>query len=129
MATTSTRKLAVVTGGSSGIGFELARQLVEHDFDVLIAADGQDVHAAAERLGAVASQVDLTSYDGVENLWTDMMALGRPIDVLALNAGIGVHGDFLTTNLSDEIRMMSLNMISIVHLVKRVLPAMVKRGS
>jgi uncharacterized protein len=129
MATTTKRKFGVVTGGSSGIGFELARQLVEHDYDVLIAADGQDVHGAADKLGATASQVDLTTYDGVENLWSAIEEVGRPVDALVLNAGFGVHGDFLTTNLSDEIKMMSLNTISVVHLAKRVLPGMVAARS
>ena len=123
----SNRKFGVVTGGSSGIGFELAKLLVANDFDVLVAAEGDDIAAAALRLGAHASKVDLATYDGVENLWTAIQGFHRPVDVLALNAGIGVHGNFLTTNLSDEIRMISLNVLSVVHLAKRVLPEMVAR--
>ena len=69
MANSSTRQFAVVTGASSGIGFELAKQFAEHDFDVLIVADGDGIHTAArelEGLGVNAKpvQLDLTAHDG-----------------------------------------------------------------
>jgi short-subunit dehydrogenase len=56
-------------------------------------------------------------------------ALQRPIDVLAANAGVGVHGDFAEeTDLDDEIALINLNVTSQVHLIKRVSHDMVERG-
>jgi short-subunit dehydrogenase len=129
---TNTRPFAVVTGASSGIGLELARQFVDHDFDVLICAEDTGIHTAvAELAGSGASveplQVDLTSYEGVETLYAAIVATGRPLDAIALNAGVGRGGAFLDTDLADELSMIDLNVASTVHLAKRVLPAMVAR--
>jgi NAD(P)-dependent dehydrogenase (short-subunit alcohol dehydrogenase family) len=65
----STQPLALVTGASSGIGFELARQFAHHGFDVIVAAEDPDIGTAAAELGAEAVQVDLATEDGVERLW------------------------------------------------------------
>jgi short-subunit dehydrogenase len=99
MTTTPTgRRFAVVTGASSGIGYELARQFVEHGFDVLLAAENSDIERAAAGLqrdggGSVqAVRVDLATYDGVEALYQAAVATGRPVDALALNAGRGRCG-------------------------------------
>lgn len=67
------RPLAVVTGASSGIGYELARQFAEHGFDLLITAEGGDIEEAARRLEAAGAKVesvraDLATYEGVEAL-------------------------------------------------------------
>ena len=66
---TSERGLAVVTGASSGIGLELARQFAQHDFDLLIAAEDEGIERAAEdlRSSGVAvetAQVDLATPEG-----------------------------------------------------------------
>jgi uncharacterized protein len=134
MEGTTSRPLAVVTGASSGIGFELARQFVENDFDVVIAAEDGDIAAAARELSGAggtveAVQVDLAIPQGVEELYARVTALGRPVDALALNAGIGAGGAFATdTALEDELRIIDLNVRSTVHLAKLVVPGMVARG-
>jgi uncharacterized protein len=135
MTTTSTpRRLAVVTGASSGIGFELAKQFAAHDFDLIVAAEDDNLHTAArelEQLGASvdAVQVDLATDDGVDELYRRMTASGRPIDALALNAGVGAGGAFAGgTDLRDELRIVDLNVRSTVHLAKRVVRDMVQRG-
>ncbi len=133
MATAATRQLAVITGASSGIGFELARECVEHGFDVIVCADGPGIDEAAERLRAsgaqvVAVQADLATYDGNEELARVIRDVGRPVDALLLNAGIGVNGEFTETPLEDELRMIGLNCAAVVHLAKRVVPEMVLRG-
>jgi short-subunit dehydrogenase len=132
----TTAEFAVVTGASSGIGFELARQFVEHRFDVLIAAEDGEIEQAAAQLrqtgaGSVqAVRVDLATYDGVESLYRAIEATGRPVDVLALNAGRGIGGDFVRqTDLRDELNTIAVNVTSTVHLAKRVLPDMVSRGA
>ena len=134
MPTSDVRPLAVVTGASSGIGLELAKQFAAHDCDVVMVAEDAELNDAARGFAAAgtqvhAVQVDLATYDGVERLCTSLDALGRPVDALALNAGVGVGGDFVDdTNLEDELRLIDLNVVSTVHLAKRLLPAMVERG-
>jgi short-subunit dehydrogenase len=128
------RPLAVVTGASSGIGLELARQFAEHGFDLVIAAEDPRITTAADQLrtpGATveAVQVDLATYDGVEELYAMINRTGRPVDALALNAGLGEGGDFSTqTDLRQELNIIDVNITSTVHLAKRVLPDMVSRG-
>jgi short-subunit dehydrogenase len=133
---TQTRPFAVVTGASSGIGYELARQFVEHGYDVLAAADDEQITSASADLsrdgGAVVQpvRVDLASYDGVEQLAETIRATGRPVDAIALNAGRGAGGDFTRgTDLRDELNVIDVNVTSTVHLAKRILPQMVARGS
>ena len=133
MGTATNRKLAVVTGASSGIGLELARLCVENEFDLVICAEDEGIHQAAVHLGASGTSIvpvraDLATYDGVESLVRAIRETGRPVDALLLNAGVGVGGQFLLTDLEDELRMIALNCTSIVHLGKRVIPGMVSRG-
>src|SRR3954454_10713851 len=97
MTTTPTRNLAVVTGASSGIGFELAKQFAEHDFDLIVAAEDDQLAGAARELGGAgveSVQGDMAGADGVEELWRRVAATGRPLAVVALNAGIGAAGAF-----------------------------------
>jgi uncharacterized protein len=124
------RRLAVVTGASSGIGLELAKQFAQHDFDVIVAAEDDAIHDVPGQLeGAVeAVQVDLAREDGVEELYRRILAAGRPVDAVALNAGIGAGGAFATdTDLEDELKLIDLNVRSTVHLAKRIIPDMVER--
>lgn len=130
---------AVVTGGSSGIGLELARQFAAHGFDVLIVSEnGPELQTAAEDLrrnGGQAVQIDtltadLTRYDEVEGVAVRIKEIGRPLDAIALNAGMGVGGDFVrTTDLELELKSIALNVSSTVHLAKRVLPDMLARNA
>jgi short-subunit dehydrogenase len=129
----SDRQLAVVTGASSGIGFELARVFAENDFDLIVAAEDEELEPAARELNQIAGsvqavRVDLSRPEGVEELYEKMMANGRPIDALALNAGIGAGGDFAReTALAKELRLIDLNVRSTVHLCKLALADMVER--
>jgi short-subunit dehydrogenase len=124
-----TRPFAVVTGASSGIGYELARQFSEHGFDVLAAAEDAGIETAAAGIAATVQpvRVDLATYEGVEELYRAIG--GRPVDALALNAGRGLGGDFTRdTDLREELNIIDVNVTSTVHLAKRVLPGMVARG-
>lgn len=130
MATPSTRPLAIVTGASSGIGFELARQFVDHHFDVIIAAEDEGIFKAADMLKGKTEvtpvRVDLAKPEGVEDLYKFISANGRVIDSIAINAGVGLHGDFAReTRLEDELNLINLNVTSSVHLAKLVLKDMV----
>lgn len=133
MATATKRPLAVITGASSGIGFELAKQCVEHGFDVLVCAEEPRIIEAAERLRDAGTTVevvraDLSTYEGNEALTRVIRAAGRPVEALLLNAGIGVSGAFTETSLDEELRMIGLNCASVIHVAKRVVPDMLLRG-
>jgi uncharacterized protein len=133
MNTSSSRHYAVVTGASSGIGLELAKEFARNGYDVLIAAEDAGLTDAAseiESLGTTVEtcQTDLATPQGVETLADRVASSGRQVDALALNAGIGVGGRFLETPLEDELRLIDLNVRSTVHLAKLLLPAMVQRG-
>jgi uncharacterized protein len=128
------RQLALVTGASSGIGLELARQFADNGFDLIITAEDDELAAAETSLAGGEAQVqaikaDLSTYHGVEGLWSAVAAAGRPLDAVALNAGVGVNGDFTRDiPLEDDLQLIAVNVTAVVHLAKRVLPAMVQRG-
>jgi uncharacterized protein len=118
---------AVVTGASTGIGRAIARELVDRGYDVVVAAEEPEIHEAATELGATPAQVDLATQDGVEELHRRASA-GGAIDVLVLNAGVGVNGRFDKTSLADNLNLVDLNVRSTVHLAHLVLGEMTARG-
>jgi uncharacterized protein len=129
MATFDTRKFAVVTGASSGIGLELARQFAINNFDVMIAAENPDIYPVAEELkmagvNIMPVQVNLAGEHGVAKLWQEIKNVGRPIDAIAINAGVGVGGSFVETDLAEELNMIALNITSSVVLAKYVVKDM-----
>jgi short-subunit dehydrogenase len=134
MAEITSRRFAVVTGASSGIGYELAKVFAQEGFDLLINAEDDRLEAAVQDLRSSGAKVqhvraDLSKYEGVEQLWQAIQQAGRPIDAIAINAGVGAGGEFARdTDLEAELQMIDLNVKSSVHLAKRVLPDMLSRG-
>ena len=134
MNDTTGKSLAVVTGASSGIGRELAARFAEAGFDLVVAAEDERIgpvtgSLAGHGIQAVPVQADLATFDGVEELHRAIQATGRVPDALAINAGVGVAGDFARDNeLADELRLIGLNITGAVHLTKRVLPEMIAAG-
>ena len=127
-------QLAVVTGASSGIGLWLAKELAERGYDLVICSAGERLENAAKELGSSAVQVtevqaDLATREGVEELWTKVQALGRPVDVACINAGVGVGGLFAETDLDEELNMVQLNCAGTVHLAKHVVQQMTARNA
>jgi uncharacterized protein len=134
MATTSTKQFAVVTGASSGIGYELAKQFAQNGFDLLIVSGGGRIHTAANEIKAAGTNVevveaDLATHEGVHKLLSAIQSSGRPVDAAAINAGVGVSGRFIETDLAEELNMVALNVTSTLHLAKYIVKDMVARGS
>jgi uncharacterized protein len=125
---TSQGQRAVVTGASTGIGRAIARELVDRGYDVVVAAEEPEVQQAATELGATPVQVDLATAAGVEELHR-RASEGGAVDVLVLNAGVGVNGRFDQSSLADNLNLVDLNVRSTVHLAHLVLGEMTARGS
>ncbi len=125
--------LAVVTGASSGIGYWLAEELGRRGYDLVVCSAGERLDAAAESFRKSGSQVvkvqaDLATREGVEQLWSEVRALGRPVDVACINAGVGVGGLFQETDLDEELNLVALNCASTVQLAKYVVREMTARN-
>ncbi len=133
MSTQQRRPFAVVTGASSGIGFELAKVLAEEGFDLLITAEDAGIEQAQRELNQLTASVECTRLDlsreeEVVRLHERIQATARAVDVLVLNAGIGAGGDFAReTDLRKELRLIDLNVRSTVHLCKLAVRDMVAR--
>lgn len=131
-----TRPLALITGGSSGIGLELARVFGDNGYDLIVNAENasrlsEAAKELAEDTGAKVETIaaDLSTREGVETLYGRVRETGRPLDVLCANAGVGSGGgDFTETDLDKELRLVDLNVRSVVHLTKLVARDMVERG-
>ncbi|MFD0327564.1 SDR family NAD(P)-dependent oxidoreductase [Streptacidiphilus monticola] len=122
-----------MTGASSGIGLELARQFAQHGYALVITAEDDRLDAAARELRELGSpltavRADLRTRDGVELLLGEIAALGRPVRAAALNAGVGVGGAFLDTDLEREVDLVHLNVIATLRLAKHLLRDMADRN-
>jgi uncharacterized protein len=127
-------KLALVTGASSGIGYSLAMELGRRGYDLAICSSGERLESAAAELRTTGVDVtpimeDLSTRNGVTELWNSVMDIGRPIDVACINAGVGVGGKFAETDLATELKMVELNCVGVVHLAKYVVQHMVALNS
>ncbi len=126
--------LALITGASSGIGLQLAKQFAQHGYDLVIACDDDDVQAAAAELSGFNTevtpvQVDLRTPDGVERLYRRATEGDRHLDAAALNAGVGTGRSFVDSTLEDNLSIVDLNVRSTVHLARLILPDMVHRDA
>ena len=115
--------LAIVTGASSGIGFELARCCAEKGFDLVIAADEPAIHEAAEKLRAsgvevTPCEVDLATTEGVDEL-VDACS-GRAVDALLANAGRGLGNAFLDQDFDRIKHVIDTNVTGTLYLIHRV---------
>jgi short-subunit dehydrogenase len=135
--TEAQRPLALVTGASSGIGFELARKLAERGYDLVMVSDNEEkLNEAADVLSEIDDvtqvevvQADLSQREGVRKVYDSVRALHRPVTLLAANAGVGVYGGFSDeTDLEEEIALINLNVTSQVHLVKLISRDMLEHG-
>jgi short-subunit dehydrogenase len=125
------RPLAVVTGASTGIGLQLARQCAEHGFDLIIAANEPEIENAADelRLGKAkveTVQADLATIEGNDALYRTIA--GRPVAALLANAGRGLGKGFLDQNFDDIRFVVDTNVTGTLYLVHKIGRDMRARG-
>jgi uncharacterized protein len=126
------RPLAVVTGASTGIGYELAKCCAENGFDLVVAADEPAIEEAAvsfRALGAAveAVEADLATLQGVDRLC--QAVAGRPVEAVLANAGRGLGKGFLDQGFDDIRRVVETNITGTIYLLHRLGADMRARGS
>ena len=126
--------IALVTGASSGIGEQFARQLSERGYRVgLVARSEERLNQLAAELGgsekAIALPADLSVPEDRDRLASQIDGLGARVDVLVNNAGYGIYRPFGAAGREEELRQLRLLCEAIVDLMARYLPGMVERRS
>jgi short-subunit dehydrogenase len=133
MALETGRGLAVVTGASTGIGYELAKCAAQDGYDLIIAADEPRINEAAASLkdfgtSVEAVEADLSTEQGVDHLLEDIEASGRSVDLLMANAGRGLGKAFLDQTFSEARKVVDTNIVGTIYLVREVGNLMRSRG-
>jgi len=128
------RPLALVTGASTGIGYELAKCCAHNGFDLMIVADEPEINQARDQLLSLgvsvdALQADLATLDGVDALCEFIAARGRSVDALLANAGIGLGDGFLDQDFDEVLRVINTNISGTLYLIQRVGREMRTRGA
>lgn len=124
-------KLAIVTGASSGIGFQLAIKAASDGYELIVAADDEEIFSSAEdfrRMGGAVTPVmtDLSTTEGVDMLLEAVA--GRPVDALLANAGRGLGHAFLDQDWDDIRHVIDTNVTGTIYLLHKVGVGMRARG-
>lgn len=119
----STRPLAIVTGASTGIGLELAKEAANHGYDLLIAADEPQIETAATELralnvGVQAVQADLSTTEGVDKLLAAVG--GRQVEALLANAGRGLGHSFFDEDFAAARKVVDTNVTGTIYLIHKI---------
>jgi uncharacterized protein len=132
----SSRNTALITGASSGIGFEFAHLFARDAHDlVLVARTENKLRDLASRLEAqfgIATTViaaDLAKPNAAQEIVVTLQVHDIEIDALVNNAGFGLGGPFVETDLQKELEMIQVNIVALTALTKLLLPPMVSRRS
>ncbi|MBV8093997.1 MAG: SDR family NAD(P)-dependent oxidoreductase [Acetobacteraceae bacterium] len=128
------RPLAIVTGASTGIGYELARCCAQNGFDLVIAANERQINEASRELQKLGGNVeaveaDLATLNGVDTLYAAAKRMNRPVDALLANAGRGLGKAFLDQDFSDVKSVVETNITGTLYLVQKVGRDMRARGA
>jgi uncharacterized protein len=127
---------ALITGASKGLGAAFARELAGRGMDLVLVARSidalQDIAASLRAESGVKCtvlQVDLAAPDAVERIATELTRLDVKVDLLVNNAGLGLTGDFLSHDLTEELASIQVNVQALVGLSHALGAQMVSRGS
>jgi len=130
-SSTNGRPLAMVTGASTGIGYELAILCAKEGFDLIVVADEPRIEEAAQQfqnygVEVHALQADLATREGVDKFYN--AAGGRAVDALLANAGHGLGGAFLDQDFEDVEHVIDTNVTGTVYLIQKAGRDMRARG-
>ncbi|HEV2765323.1 MAG TPA: SDR family oxidoreductase [Pyrinomonadaceae bacterium] len=127
-------RIALVTGASGGIGYELAKLLASDGYDLTLVARSRDKLArVAEELGrdyGVGARVvvsDLARPESPGEIFEELRGEIERVEVLVNNAGVGSYGLFAETDLRAELDLLQINVVALTHLTKLFLPEMIRR--
>lgn len=131
-----TGKWAILTGASSGIGKALALEFAAGGFNVFLTARNEaalaEVAAECARRFAVATEVvpaDLSQVHSIDKLIAAIASNSRDYEVLVNNAGFGIHGDFASVDVEQNLQLLNVQVTAALKLTKAVLPGMIARRS
>jgi len=129
-------KFALVTGATSGIGYELAKLFARDGYNLVIVARAKkELEKTARELqalgapGVVVMAKDLFKREEAFDLYEDVKNMGIRVDVLVNDAGQGLYGEFIETDIDRELNIIDLNISSVVILTKQFLKEMTARGN
>jgi short-subunit dehydrogenase len=129
-------KWAIITGASSGIGKAMVFEFAAGGFNVLLTARNRTALAevAAEctgkyRVHADVVPADLSQMESVDNLIDTITSKPRPYEVLVNNAGFGIHGDFASVEIDENLQLVTVQLAAALKLTRAVLPVMISRHS
>jgi short-subunit dehydrogenase len=126
-------RYALITGGTSGIGYELAKQAALDGFNlILVARDEEQLQKAASEFSMFSVEVktiakDLFNPEAAEEIFQATRNMGISVDLLINDAGQGQHGPFADTDLRRHIEIVNLNIISLMALTHYFLRDMLQR--
>jgi NAD(P)-dependent dehydrogenase (short-subunit alcohol dehydrogenase family) len=123
-------KNCIVTGGASGIGAELCRQLASYGANVIVAdLNGEGAKAIATEIGAEAVMLDVTNEEAVRTLVESTAQRLHRLDYIFNNAGIGSLGEIRDTPLARWRRVLDINLYGVLHGALAAYPIMLRQGS
>lgn len=130
-----TNGYALITGATSGIGYELAKLFAKNNYNLVIVARSEDeLDKTADELEGHGVKVvtiakDLFERQSSFEVYDEIKQRGIEIDVLVNNAGQGQYGEFVDTDINRELDIIQLNIASLVVLTKKFLQDMVEHGN
>jgi uncharacterized protein len=131
-----TRKTALVTGASGGIGEEIARELAARNHDLILIARSEDkLDALANELAqkyrvtATPIALDLSTSTATDDIIKALESRGLKVDVLVNNAGFADYGVFAASDPGKQLQMLNLNIVTLTMLTRALLPGMLGHKS
>ncbi|MBD0376078.1 MAG: SDR family oxidoreductase [Flavisolibacter sp.] len=128
----SQQKIAIVTGGGSGIGLAIAEKFVQHNIHtIIVGRDEQKLSAAKEKLGDLCEPVsgDLNDLSAIPHLVQNIVDKHEHIDVLVNNAGINMKKEFTEVSNEDFQRILLTNVTAVFALSREVVKCMLEKGT
>jgi short-subunit dehydrogenase len=134
--TNGTADYALITGASSGLGAEFARQLAARGYNLVLAARREDrLEALKQEIGETSKTTqievivsDLSTDEGPQRLYDTIKAKNLPVDVLINNAGFGIYGKYETIDWPREKELLQVDIVAVARLTKLFANDMIARG-